>query len=329
MAASGAAAAQLAPGIPDAARLHVVTGKGGTGKTTAAAALALALAEGGRRVLLIEVESRQAIAQLFDMPPMPYREERLTTVGNGGQLFGLAIDPEQAMVEYLEMFYGLKRAGKGLTKLGAVDFVTTLAPGLRDVLLTGKVKESVVRVDAKGRRAYDAVVLDAPPTGRISRFLNATQEVAKLTKFGPISSQSVGVVKLLHGAQTAVHLVTLLEEMPVQETLDAAADLSGLGFQLGSVIVNRVRPALIENPSVAVDPAALAAGLQRAGVDPGQAPALATEVAEYAVRQGIQEQNARRLDTLDLPRIELPDLNPPVELGELKELAARFRADAR
>ncbi|MDT4920245.1 MAG: hypothetical protein QOI15_1147, partial [Pseudonocardiales bacterium] len=229
---------RLADGIPAKARLHVVTGKGGTGKTTAAAALALALAEGGRKVLLVEVESRQALAQLFDIPPMPYAEQRLTTVGKG-QVFGLAIDPEQAMLEYLEMFYGLKRAGKGLKKLGAVDFVTTLAPGLRDVLLTGKVKESVVRVTPQGNPSYDAIVLDAPPTGRIARFLDATREVAKLTKFGPISNQSEGVIKLLHGPRTAVHIVTLLEEMPVQETVDAVTELRALGFHLGAIIVNR------------------------------------------------------------------------------------------
>jgi len=332
VARGGTARGALVAGVPATARLHVVTGKGGTGKTTAAAALALALADGGRKVLLIEVESRQAIAQLFDMPPMPYSEERLTSAANGGQLFGLAIDPEQAMLEYLEMFYGLKRAGKGLKKLGAVDFVTTLAPGLRDVLLTGKVKESVVRVDAKGKPVYDAVVLDGPPTGRISRFLDATQEVAKLTKFGPISNQSVGVVKLLHGPKTAVHIVTLLEEMPVQETIDAAGELTDLGFGLGALIVNRARPALLDDAAVAgdgtVDVTALTTGLKRAGIGAVHAPALAAEVADYALRQRIQDENARRLDKLDLPRVELPDLNPPVELGELQDLAARFTAGA-
>lgn len=319
--------ARLVAGVPATARLHVVTGKGGTGKTTAAAALALALAEGGRRVLLIEVESRQAIAQLFDRPPMPYSEERITTVGRSGVVYGLAIDPEQAMLEYLEMFYGLKRAGKGLKKLGAVDFVTTLAPGLRDVLLTGKVKEAAVRVQ-NGRPVYDAVVLDAPPTGRIARFLDATQEVARLTKFGPISSQSEGVVKLLHGPQTVVHIVTLLEEMPVQETIDAVAELRALHFQLGAVIVNRARPTLIGADQVADDGTVngplLAAGLAHAGVDVGHAPALAAEMAEYAERQRVQEENLARLDAVDLPRIQLPDLNPPVELGELMTLATRF-----
>jgi anion-transporting ArsA/GET3 family ATPase len=229
------------------------------------------------------------------------------------------------------MFYGLKRAGKGLQKLGAVDFVTTLAPGLRDVLLTGKVKEAVVRVTANGAPTYDAVVLDAPPTGRIARFLDATREVAKLTKFGPISNQSEGVIKLLHGPRTAVHVVTLLEEMPVQETIDAAGELKELGFQLGAVIVNRARPAIITEGQVGakgkVDLKRLTAGLAKAGVPAVHAPALGTEMADYARRQQVQDENAARLDALDLPRIELPDLNPPVELGELKDLAAHFLAD--
>jgi anion-transporting ArsA/GET3 family ATPase len=171
-------------------------------------------------------------------------------------------------------------------------------------------------------------VLDAPPTGRISRFLDATQEVAKLTKFGAITNQSEGVIKLLHGPKTAVHIVTLLEEMPVQETIDAATELGSLGFNLGAVIVNRVRPALLDADQVAADGAvdlkALSAGLRKAGVAVANARALAREMADYAQRQRVQEENAERLNALDLPRIELPDLNPPVALGELMDLAACF-----
>ena len=101
--------------------------------------------------------------------------------------------------------------------MGAIDFATTIAPGMRDVLLTGKVKEAVTRT-RDGRRVYDAVVLDAPPTGRIGRFLNVTAETARLAKMGPIKTQSEGVAALLRSPITAVHVVTLLEEMPVQET---------------------------------------------------------------------------------------------------------------
>ncbi len=321
--------ASLAPGIPADARLHVVTGKGGTGKTTVAAALAIALASGGRRVLLIEVEGRQALSQLFDVPALPYAEQRLATATHEGQVWGLAIDAEEAMIEYLDMFYGLRRSARGLKRMGAVDFVTTLAPGLRDVLLTGKVKESVTRT-ADGRFAYDAVVLDAPPTGRIRQFLDATKEVANLTKFGPISRQSEGEIEVLHGPQTAVHRVTLLEEMPVQETIDAATELHAAGFHLGAVVINRARPALITDDQIAgdgtVDVDQLAAGLAAVDVPAVHAAALAQEMADYAERQQLQAENARRLDALDLPRIELPDLNPPVELGELHDLATCFTA---
>jgi anion-transporting ArsA/GET3 family ATPase len=312
----------LSSAIPAAARLHVVTGKGGTGKTTAAVALALALVACGRKVLVVEVEGRQALAQLFDIPALPYEERRLASGPRSGSLWGLAIDAEQAMIEYLDMFYGLKRSARGLKKMGAVDFVTTLAPGLRDVLLTGKVKESVSRTDADGHPTYDAVVLDAPPTGRITKFLDATKEVANLTKFGPINRQSEGVISLLHGKQTAVHLVTLLEEMPVQETIDAAADLRAAGFRLGALIVNRARPVLIEDG--AVDTKLLTAGLRKVNLPASLTKGLAEEVGEYADRLEIQAANAAKLDLLDLPRIELPDLNPPVDRGELNELAQRF-----
>jgi anion-transporting ArsA/GET3 family ATPase len=321
------AASKLRPEISARARLHIVTGKGGTGKTTVAAALAFALANAGRKVLLVEVEGRQAIAQLFDVAALPYQEVRLTTAPSGGSLWGLAIDAEQAMIEYLDMFYGLKRSARGLKRMGAVDFVTTLAPGLRDVLLTGKVKEAVSRTDSDGHPAYDAVVLDGPPTGRIAKFLDATKEVASLTKFGPINRQSDGVITLLHGPRTVVHLVTLLEEMPVQETLDAAAELTGLGFQLGVVVVNRARPALVTDGQLGsdgVDLAVLKAGLRKAHVPVAHAKAFALEMADYAQRQQIQAENSLRLDSLDAPRIELPDLNPPVELGELNELAGYF-----
>ncbi len=322
------APAPLSPAISATARLHIVTGKGGTGKTTVAAALALALASGGRKVLLVEVEGRQSLAQLFDVPALPYEERRLATTAGGGALWGLAIDAEQAMIEYLDMFYGLKRSARGLRKMGAVDFVTTLAPGLRDVLLTGKVKESATRTESDGHPAYDAVVLDAPPTGRIVRFLNATEEVANLTKFGPINRQSKGVIQLLHGDRTRVHLVTLLEEMPVQETLDAAVELRAAGFRLGAVVVNRARPALLADGQVAadgtVDTQLLGAGLRKANVPVSLAAAFATQMATYADRLAIQAENEARLGAVDAPRIELPDLNPPVELGELNELAACF-----
>jgi len=320
-----AVAHPAAAAIDPSARLHVITGKGGTGKTTVASALAIALAEGGRRVLLVEVEGRQALAQLFDVPALAYSEQHLCTAAGGGEVVGLAVDPEEALLEYLDMFYNLKRAAKLMKRMGAIDFVTTLAPGLRDVLLTGKVKERVSEQERDGSPYYDAVVLDAPPTGRIRQFLDATREVANLAKVGPLNKQSRGVIDLLHGPKTQVHLVTLLEEMPVQETVDAAQELREAGFRLGAVVVNRVRPTLVRPDHIgadgAADPTLLGQGLDMAGIDASFALPLARQLAEYAERQRVQAENAARLDEAELPCIVLPDAIPPVEIGELTELA--------
>ena len=200
-------------------RLHVVTGKGGTGKTTVAAALALALAAGGRKVLLIEVEGRQGISQLFDTAPLPYEERKVAVAAGGGDVYALAVDAEAAVLEYLQMYYRLGRAGKALDRMGALEFATTIAPGLRDVLLTGKTYEAARRRAPGGGFVYDAIVLDAPPTGRVTRFLNVNEEVTELTRVGPIHRQADSIMTLLRSPATAVHAVTVLEEMPVQESL--------------------------------------------------------------------------------------------------------------
>ncbi|MGI8652506.1 MAG: ArsA-related P-loop ATPase [Geodermatophilaceae bacterium] len=310
-----------------AARLHVVTGKGGTGKTTVAAAVALSLAAGGRRVLLVEVEERQGIAQLFDTPPLPYEERRVAVARGGGEVRALAVDVEAALLEYLEMFYSLKRAGRALRRMGAVDFATAIAPGLRDVLLTGKIKEAVTR-QVKGARAYDAVVVDAPPTGRIARFLSVTKHVAGLAKGGPIKTQSDGVMAVLRSSQTAIHIVTVLEDMPVQETADAIAELRAIGLPVGSIIVNMASQPLLPVGAMAraaggrLDSATIAASLKEAGLD-GESLAgpLLLEAAEHA--QGWRAQLACRARLEELGRLtyELPKLTGRIDTGSLYELA--------
>jgi hypothetical protein len=319
-------------------RLHVVTGKGGTGKTTVAAALALALASGGRRVLLIEVEGRQGIAQVFDCPPLPYGERKVavapaTATRPGGEVYALAADPEAALLEYLEMFYNLRHAGTALTKLGVVDFATTVAPGLRDVLLTGKAAEATRRKDAGGYR-YDAVVMDAPPTGRIGRFLNVTAEVSGLARVGPIRGHADTVRKVISSPATAVHFVTLLEEMPVQETLDGVAEVAGLGLQPGGIIINMVQPPLglpadqlRATAGGAVDTAELAAGLKAAGLDDdGRLAAdLTTELIEAARTITAGKAQRRRLAGAGQPRYDLPLIADGLDLGGLYRLAAALR----
>jgi anion-transporting ArsA/GET3 family ATPase len=327
----------------DGVRLHVVTGKGGTGKTTVAGALALALAAGGKRVLLMEMEGRQGIAQLFDVPPLPYEERKVavappTSTRPGGDVYALVADPESALVEYLEMFYNLRHAGAALTKLGIMDFATTVAPGLRDVLLTGKAAEAVRR-KASGKssaRVYDAVVMDAPPTGRIGRFLNVTSEVSGLARVGPIRGHADSVQKVIRSPDTAVHFVTVLEEMPVQETLDGIAELRGMaggGIQIGGIMINMTRPLALPAEQVRaaaegrLDEDELALGLKSAGLDDsrGLAAKLSAELAEDARSALGQELQRERLDEPGQPCYELPWLSDGVDLGGLYRLAAALR----
>ncbi len=305
------------------ARLHVVTGKGGTGKTSVAAALALGLAAGGRRTLLAEVEGRQGLAQLCGTEPLPYQELRVASVPGGGEVRALAVDPEEALLEYLEMFYRLGAAGRALRKVGAIDFATTIAPGLRDVLLTGKVKESTTRA-RDGRRVYDAVVLDAPPTGRIGRFLNVTAETARLAKMGPIKSQSEGVSSLLRSPITAVHVVTLLEEMPVQESLDAIAELKALDIGVGRIIVNGARPPLLTAGKVTKTD--LKRGLAAAGLptDPATVAGLQDEAKAHLTRRALEESLRAELAETGRPMVELPLLPQGVDRAGLDELAERL-----
>ncbi len=314
------------------ARLHFVTGKGGTGKSTIAAALALALAAGGRKVLLVEVEGRQGIAQLFDVPPLPYQEVKIATADGGGQVNALAIDTEAAFLEYLDMFYNLGIAGRAMHRIGAVEFATTIAPGLRDVLLTGKIKEIVVRADKpaqSGQMVYDAIVVDAPPTGRISRFLDVTKAVSELAKGGPVHSQAEGVVKILHSDLTAIHLVTLLEALPVQETTEAIGELRELDLPIGSVIVNRNIPSylpaddLMKAAEGDIDADTIRAGLDAAGITlaDNDFAGLLTESIQHATRIAARAESAELLEDLEVSRLELPAIADGVDLGSLYELA--------
>ena len=320
-------------------RLHVVTGKGGTGKSTVAAALALGLASHGKQVLLCEAEGRQGIARMFDVDPLPYAERRIATGLSHedrppGVVHALHIDAESALLEYLAMYYKLGRAGRALDRFGVIEFATTIAPGVRDVLLTGKVFEAVQRNSRnKGATEYDAVVLDAPPTGRITQFLNVNDELAGLAKVGPVKSQSDTVMTLLRSPRTAVHLVTVLEEMPVQETADGIADLAAAGLPVGAVIVNQVRSRDIAADDLEaalagrLDTARLAADLKEVGVDPdeGLVEGLVAEAHDHAVRRALEDSQREVVAGLGRPTYELPRLTGGVDLGGLYELAATLK----
>lgn len=310
-------------------RLHVVSGKGGTGKTSVSAALALMLAQRGARVLVCEIEGRQGLAGVFGIAPLSYRERLIDRLPGGGELHGMAVDAESALLEYLDKVAHAAPVGALLRRFGAVDFVTTIAPGLRDVLLTGKVYEAVGRT-VHGRRVFDAVVLDAPPTGRITKVLNVNAEVAGLAKMGPIHSQAQSIMRVFRDPNTAVHLTTLLEETPVQEALETYAELATLGLHPGTVIANRTLPSLdaerfrcATSDSVMAD--LVTGGLVRAGHEhtarsTGMVEALLREGALAADRVELQHAALQQLSNVTDAVVQLPELTGPVGASSLPTL---------
>lgn len=321
------------PAHARSARLHFVSGKGGTGKTTVAAALAIAFASEGKKVLLVEVEGRQGIAQLFDVPPLPPTDHQVAAAEGDGGVWALAIDIEHALLEYLDMFYNLGFAGRAIKKVGAIDFVTTVAPGLRDVVITGKIKERVIATDKSGELLYDVIVVDSPPTGRIGNFLDVTSAMRDLAKTGPIRSQSEGVVRLLHSPETAVHLCTLLEAMPIQETIEAVDELTAKDLHMGAIFVNRVRPQYLPDDRLDaiaeghVDADAVRRALTEAGlqVSDDDLAGLVAETVDYAVRLQAQQVAQADLDEVPVPRIDLPEIDDSVDLGALYQLARTMK----
>jgi anion-transporting ArsA/GET3 family ATPase len=203
---------------------------------------------------------------------------------------------------------------------------------MRDVLLTGKVYEAVRR-KRDGTQLYDAVVMDAPPTGRITQFLNVNAEVAGLTRGGPIRHQADSIMSVLRSPQTVVHVVTLLEDMPVQETCDAVAELTEAKLPVGAVVVNAVREpwlrprALQAAAKGRLDADELRAGLHAAGLreDDQVVDGLLLEAREHAQRVALEKSQRKLLTDLDRPTYDLPFLPGGVDRGALYELADALR----
>ena len=310
-------------------RLAIVSGKGGVGKTTVAAALAVAAARAGKRVLVVEVEQREGLAPLFGEKHIGYEERRLAP-----NVTGLSVVPDEALVEYLYLFYGIRYVGRVLKGSKAVEFATNIAPGLRDILLIGKVKEAERR-RRQGEYAFDLVVLDAPPTGRLPRFLEAPKAVVELVHSGPIRQQAQGVLDMVSDPERCqVVLVTLPEEMPVTETAEAVETLHKLGVAVGPIVVNGVYPPAFEDQDLeAVADRArsiLADDAGRAGLRLGDPAldALSSIAGSHARRTSNQRAAIAGLEReTALPHLTLPHLfSPRMGKDEVAKLAEELAA---
>src|SRR5580704_6000942 len=230
-------------------RVLIVAGKGGVGKTTMVAALAHLAARAGLSVLVVELEGRQGVAAAFGSgDPLDYTGSVLkaagvesideadagsTTAIPPGTVRARTITPDDALLEYLAD-HGLRRVSKRLMSSGIVDLVAGAIPGIRDILVLGKVKQ------IERNRLADVVLVDAPATGHTLTFLSSASGLLDAARGGPIRSQAADVVELLSDpTRCQVVLVTLPEEMPVNEVVDAAFALEDrVGVALGPIIVN-------------------------------------------------------------------------------------------
>lgn len=309
------------PAFCSESRVLVVAGKGGVGKTTMAAALARMAADAGLSALVVELEGRQGIASAFGSEqPLGYDEVTLASEGDGvsGSVRGRTITPDDALLEYLAD-HGLQRVSRRLVSSGVLDVVATAIPGLRDVLVLGKVKQ----LERAG--VADLIVVDAPATGHAVTFLTSARGLLDAARGGPVRTQAAEVAELLQDpSRCRVVLVTLPEELPVSETVEAAYQLEDrAGVQLGPVIVNGVDqvPAELEVPA----PVAAA----EAGVDFSVDRLEALDAARTfrLHRRQLQSEQLERLAIeLPLPQLPLPQLAAPAigpeELGRLAETLA-------
>ena len=216
-------------------RLVFVTGKGGVGKTTVAAALALFASEHGRRTLLCEIDAKGDIAAYLETAPTDFAGREVLP-----GLFAMSMDTEASLREYLKLNLRIPVVGRIGPLARAFDFVATAAPGVREILTVGKLCYEV------RERHYDLVVVDASATGHIVGQLAAPQAINELVKVGLIRSQTDWMVEILSDpARTGLVIVTTPEEMPVNETMELAGRVGReTSVDLAAVVVNRVLPEL-------------------------------------------------------------------------------------
>jgi len=296
-------------------RVLIVAGKGGVGKTTVSAAVARMAASAGLRALLVEVEGRSGLPGLFGIAgPLDYHERVLATAGDppgAAEVRGRSLTPDDALIEYLDD-HGLRRISKRLSRTGMIDVVATAVPGIKDILVLGKVKQ-LERGGRGGERLdpeetghlADLIVVDAPAAGHAVQFLQSAQGLLDAVRVGPIRAQAMEVADLLRDpARTRVMLVTLPEETPVNELIETAYALEDrVGVALAPVVVNGLYPRL---DHLDVDPEDAA---RRVGVElgEGEATALRRAATFRRRRQDLQaEQVARLADELPLAQLRLP-----------------------
>ena len=319
-----------------APRVLIVSGKGGVGKTTVAAALALVAARRGRTVCLAEVDRKGSLPKLFGAPDLGYEPKEMSP-----GVWGMNIVPEAALAEYLEVQYHMKRISKVFSSTQFVDYITTAAPGLKDILVLGKIWYLEQGRDTSAKQPhFDTIVVDAPAAGHMLSFLSAPAGLSDALQIGPVRRQSDWLLDMLRDpARTRVHLVTLPEEMPVSETLETAEALrTRVGIATGTVFANAVYSRLFTPAEAkrvtelnASDAGALVTEAKAVGLDldHDDIEALLGYARFLEARRAIQNQHLKELKKgVTDPVVELPFLfSAGLALPDIETLADRIELE--
>lgn len=199
-------------------RVIVITGKGGTGKTTVAAILGEAARRAGQRVLIAETAPVESIAHLF--------EDRAQPLGYAGRelqpgLVGMRIDPFSALAEYLGLQIGLRSLANRVLHTQTFQQLLEAVPGWRELIILGKVWHLEQQREPNGRPTHDLIIVDAPSTGHGLTFLDVPRVVQQAVRTGPLTRHASWVEALIHDRERTLLLpVTLPEELPVLETVE-------------------------------------------------------------------------------------------------------------
>jgi anion-transporting ArsA/GET3 family ATPase len=281
-------------------RLVFVTGKGGVGKTSIAAALAHLSASRGRRTLVCEMDAKGSLADVFDTSPLSFKPREVEP-----NLFAMAMNTEDALREYLRLFVRVPFLGKIGPLARTFDFVADAAPGVKEILTIGK-----FCWEAKEHH-YDFIVVDAEASGHIVAQIGAPLVIRDLVQVGLVRDQTDWMLEVLHDpAVTGVAVVTTPEEMPVNESLGLLARLADeTGVDVTTLIANRVLPALFDRrQSTIVDqlPHVEAMLVEAAGPNV-RAVLEAAHITEARRRIG-GAHLARLREHTDLPMLMVPEL---------------------
>ena len=295
--------------------LLYVTGKGGVGKTTVAAALGMAAAGRGRRTIVCEVAEQDRVSRAFAREGVQ-REQEIELAPN---LWAISIDPTAALREWLERQLG-GAALRLIAGSSAFQHFVAAAPGAKELITIAKVWElaQLERWDA-ANRTYDLVVVDAPASGHGLAMLTAPQTFGEIARVGPVRRQAFKVRDMLADPRrTGYVAVALPEEMPVNETLELGARLeAAVGLGLDAIVMNGVYPERFSGKE---------ADALRAHVD-GSA-AVRAALTEHE-RGRLQRGHLRRLKReAAAPVTTLPFLfEPEIGLEEYGALAAKLGRD--